>query len=249
MHHLAALSRYDLLAATVQGFIVIAALATAILYATKRSGNRSSNVFFALLLGSFGLSVTTLVFEHLGLPARVPRVRYAPLWSTWTIGPAWFFYVKFSLFPAYRFRWSDLKHFVAPVVQVLTYAVVFAGDLLGDADGPVRVGGVRATTIEEAVFLASVGGYILAAYRYLRYRAREIGEAPLRWDYWKVRLLRRSQRVLVVLLAFNFVFVSYIGHAGDRVSALGLGDQAAVVSAMSTRITSARTGSTLFALS
>ena len=221
MHHLVALSRYDLLAATVQAFIVAAALATAILYATKRSGNRSSNVFFALLLGSFGLSVTTLVFEHLGLPARFPRMRYAPLWSTWTIGPAWFFYVKFSLFPAYRFRWSDLKHFVAPVVQILTYAVVFAGDLLADASGPVRVGGVRATTIEEAVFLASVGGYILAAYRYLRYRAREVGEAPLRWDYWKVRLLRRSQRVLVVLLAFNFVFVAY-NFTAEQTSGFGL---------------------------
>lgn len=221
MDHLAELSRYDLLAAAVQGFIVAAALATAVLYATKRSGNRSSNVFFALLLASFGLSVTALVFEHLGLAARYPRLRYAPLWYTWTIGPAWFFYVKFSLFPAYRFRWSDLKHFVAPVVQFLTYAVVFSADLLDGAEGPVRVGGIRATTIEEVVFLASVGGYILAAYRYLRYRAREIGDARLRWDYWKVRLLRRSQRVLVILLAFNFVFVAY-NFAAEQASGFGL---------------------------
>lgn len=209
MDHLAELSRYDLLAAAAQAVVVVAALAAAGVYATKRSGNRSSNVFFALLVASFALSVSALVLEHLGLPARHPRLRFAPLWLTWTIGPAWFFYVKFSLFPAYRFRWTDLKHFVAPAVQWLTYAVVFFGDLRAGAERPVQVFGVNATTIEEAVFLASVGAYVLAAYRYLRFRAREIGARRQRWDYWKVALLRRSQRVLVVLLAFNFAFVAY----------------------------------------
>ena len=218
---LAELSRYDLLAAALQAVVVVGALATAVVYAAKRSGNRSSNVFFALLLTSFALSISALVLEHLGLPARHPRLRYVPLWFTWTIGPAWFFYVKFSLFPAYRFRWSDLKHFVAPSVQVLTYAVVFFGRLLDGRQGPVRVAGVPATTIEEVVFLASVGGYILAAYRYLRYRAREIGPRRLRWDYWKVALLRRSQRVLVVLLALNFGFVAY-NFVVEQASGFGL---------------------------
>ena len=222
MDHLAELSRYDLLAAAFQAAVAGGALATATVYATKRSGNRSSNVFFALLLASFALCIAALVLEHLGLTARYPRLRYAPLWYTWTIGPAWFFYVKFSLFPGYRLRRSDLKHFVAPAVQALTYAAVFFGHLLSGERAPVRVAGVRATTIEEAVFLASVGGYILAAYRYLRYRAREIGERRARWDYWKVVLLRRSQRVLVVLLAFNFAFVAY-NFAVEQASGFGLG--------------------------
>ena len=52
-------------------------------------------------------------------------------------------------------------------------------------------------------------GYLFGAYRYLRFRASEIGERRERWDYWRVRQLRHVQRVLVVLLVFNFVFVAY----------------------------------------
>ena len=201
------LSRYDLVAAALQAVLVVVALATAGVYVAKRSGNRSSNVFFALLLVTFALSIATLVLEHLAIPARFPRWRYVPLWFTWTFGPAWFYYVKFSLFPAYRFRPTDLKHFVLPLAQVFTYAAAFARGEDGFAERLLL--GLPLRTYEELVFVVSVGGYLLGGYRYLRYRAREIGAAPLRWDYWKVRLLRRAQRVIVVLLTFNFAFVVY----------------------------------------
>ena len=206
MEALADIPTVDLVAAALQGLLVAAALATAGVYAIKRSGNRSANVFFALTLAAFALSIGALVLEHLGLTTRSPRLRYLPVWMTWTIGPAWFYYVKFSLFPAYRFRWTDLKHFAAPLAQVLFYLGVFLSGRTGLA--PDRLLGVEATTLDEAVFLASVVGYLFAGYRYLRYRARRIGQAPRRWDFWKVRLLRRSQRVLFVLLTFNFAFVA-----------------------------------------
>ena len=216
--HFAQLSRYDLVAGALQLALATGALGLAGVYLAKRSGNRSSNVFFALLLAAFALSIGTLVLEHFGLTMRYPRLRYAPLWLTWTIGPAWFYYVKFSLFPAYRFRVTDLKHFVAPVAQLLAYATAFAGLWQVRDAGPVA--GLRLSTVEEAVFLLSVGGYLFGAYRYLRFRAREIGARPLRSDYWKVKLLRRSQRVLFVLLTFNFAFVFFNFYS---VATTGLG--------------------------
>jgi len=153
------------------------------------------------------LSIGSLVFEHLGLPAKHPPLRFVPLWFTWTIGPAWFFYVKFSVFPSYRWRWTDAKHFVFPAGQAVYYTAVFYGGL-GEIV-PETILGIRATTLDELIFLLSVLGYLFGSYRYLRYKAREIGVQPLRWDYWKVKLLRRSQRVLIVLLAFNFIFVVF----------------------------------------
>jgi len=211
------LSTYDLLAAALQLLLVIGALVTAGVYVSKRSGNRSANVFFALLLAAFALSVATLVLEHLGLPAKHPRLRFLPLWFTWTIGPAWFYYVKFSLFPAYQFRWTDLKHFVFPILQPLVYAAAYfrlGGQTEAEAwrAAPwvqIEAYGLTLGSVEEIIFLLSVGGYLFAGYRYLRYRARQIGRKRLRWDYWKVLLLRRAQRVLFVLLIFNFVFVLY----------------------------------------
>ncbi len=164
-------------------------------------------MFFSLLLVAFSFSIGSLVFEHLGLPAKHPSLRFVPLWFTWTIGPAWFFYVKFSLFPSYRWRWTDAKHFIVPAAQAVYYTIVFFGGL-GEVV-PETVFGIRATTLDEVIFLMSVFGYLFVSYRYLRYKAREIGEQRLRWDYWKVQLLRRSQRILFVLLTFNFVFVVF----------------------------------------
>ncbi len=197
----------DVVAALLQTLLVVGAMATAGVYITKRSGNRSSNVFFALLLIAFALSIVTLVLEHLALPARYPSLQYLPLWLTWTIGPAWFYYVKFSIFPAYRFRLTDIKHFVFPVLQPLLYAATLVGDPLHLSGR--RLMGFPLNTFEELIFLLSVLGYLFAGYRYLRFRARELGDAQLRWEYWKVKFLRRAQRVLVVLLSFNFAFVAY----------------------------------------
>ena len=219
MDTLASLSRYDLLAAALQAGLVSLALGTAVIYLVKRSGRWSANVFFAVLLVAFALSITTLVLEHLALTARYPRLRYVPIWLTWTIGPAWFYYVKFSVFPTYRWRWTDAKHFAFPLLQAGYYTVVFFGALHQRTPGEVF--GVATTTLDEGIFLGSVLGYLFAAYRYLRYRAREIGAAPLRWDYWKVRLLRNAQRILILLLAFNFVFVAW-NYTTERAYGIGL---------------------------
>ncbi len=201
------LSRYDLLAAGLQAGLLCVTAATAVLYLTKRSGNRTANLFFALLLTAFGLCVADLILEHLAVTDRHPRLHYLPIWLTWTIGPSWFYYVKLSLFPAYRLRRTDLKHAVFPVSQVLYYAYCF----VSGADGLRRpfLFGFAASTFEEFIFMASILGYLFGAYRYLRFRAREIGPREERWDYWWVRQLRHIQRVLVVLLVFNFGFVVY----------------------------------------
>ncbi len=201
------LSRYDLLAAGLQAGLLVVTGATILLYLGKRTGNRTANLFFALLLTAFGLCVADLILEHLAVTALHPRLHYLPIWLTWTIGPSWFFYVKLSLFPAYRLRRTDLKHAVFPVSQVLYYLYC----LLTGADGLRRpfLFGFAASTFEEFIFMASILGYLMAAYRYLRFRTREIGPREERWDYWWVRQLRHIQRVLVVLLVFNFGFVVY----------------------------------------
>ncbi len=207
MFELRHLSRYDLIAAGLQAGLLTVTIATAIVYLVKRTGNRTANLFFVLLLTAFGLCVADLILEHLAVTARHPRLHYLPIWLTWTIGPSWFYYVKLSLFPAYRLRRTDLKHAVFPVSQVLYYVYCF----VSGADGLRRpfLFGFAASTFEEFIFLTSILGYLFGAYRYLRFRAREIGEDQLRWDYWWVRQLRHIQRVLVVLLVFNFTFVVY----------------------------------------
>ncbi len=201
------LSRFDLIAAACQVLLLVVTTGTIVIYLSKRSGNRKSNIFFAALLSAFGLCIAVLVLEHLGLSASYPRLRYLPIWMTWSIGPAWFFYVKLTLFPAYRLRATDIKHAVMPAAQLVYYGVCFVTGT--DALRREFLFGFAASTYEELIFFGSVLGYLFAAYRYLRFRAREIGDRPIRWDYWRVKQLRHAQRVLVVLLVFNFMFVAY----------------------------------------
>lgn len=219
MPDLSHLSRYDLVAAALQAGLLLGTLATAGVYLVKRSGNRTANLFFAILLLAFGGCIGALVLEHLALTTRFPRLRYLPVWLTFAIGPAWFYYVKLSLFPAYALRWSDAKHAVFPVSQLLYYVYCF----LAGRDGLRQefLFGFAASTYEQSLFLLSVFGYLFGAYRYLRFRAREIGPRRERWDYWRVRHLRHVQRVLVVLLVFNFMFVAY-NFAVEQASGAGL---------------------------
>ena len=205
--NLAELSRYDIVAAALQTGLLCVTLATIVVYLSKRSGNRTANYFFVLLLLAFGACIGDLILDHLGLQVRYPRLRYLPVWLTFAIGPCWFYYVKLSLFPAYKLRLTDSKHAVLPVSQVLYYVYCFWSR--SDGLSQEFMFGFPASTFEEALFMASVLGYLLGAYRYLRFRARDIGEATVRWDYWWVRQLRHIQRVLVVLLVFNFSFVVY----------------------------------------
>ena len=137
------LSRYDLLAAALQIGLLGITLATALVYLVKRSGNRTGNRFFALLLAAFGGCIAALILEHLGLPARFPRLRYLPIWLSLSIGPAWFYYVKLSLFPAYLPRWSDLKHAVFPISQLL-YTTVTASGV-----GPMVCGGSSCSVLRR----------------------------------------------------------------------------------------------------
>ena len=219
MPDLSHLSRYDLVAAALQAGLLVVTLATVVVYLVKRSGNRTANLFFAVLLTAFAGCIGALVLEHLALTTRFPRLRYLPVWLTLTIGPAWFYYVKLSLFPAYKVRWSDAKHAVFPMSQLLYYAYCFAFGVDGLREEFLF--GFAASTYEEALFLGSVFGYLFGAYRYLRFRARAIGDQRVRWDYWRVRQLRHIQRVLVVLFVFNFVFVAY-NFAVEQASGAGL---------------------------
>ena len=219
MPDLSHLSRYDIVAAALQAGLLLVTLATVGVYLVKRSGNRTANLFFASLLLAFGGCIGALVLEHLALTTRFPRLRYLPVWLTLAIGPSWFYYVKLSLFPAYKVRWSDAKHAVFPLAQWLSYVYCF----VAGRDGLRQefLFGFAASTFEQALFLGSVFGYLFGAYRYLRFRAREIGEHRERWDYWRVRQLRHVQRVLVVLLVFNFFFVAY-NFAVEQSSGAGL---------------------------
>ncbi|MEM9260536.1 MAG: hypothetical protein AAGA62_12875, partial [Bacteroidota bacterium] len=63
------------------------------------------------------------------------------------------FHVKISLYPGYRFRWSDLKHLSLPIGQTIYFIIVFLFPVFRHEEGryfynPFYGG------LEQALFLA-----------------------------------------------------------------------------------------------
>lgn len=189
--------------------VAIGAFSTALVYLFKSSGNIQSNRFFAMFLLALWSCMLWLITVHLGLSDYILALKVPPIWPTWLIGPAWFYYVKYAVFPSYTLRKTDLKHFILPVVQIVFHAQKFLMSLGGKSSGFTSIFEVSTHTIEEFVFVLSMFGYLFASYRYLRFKAKAIGNRKLNWNYWKIRQLRNVQRILIVLFTFNFLFVAY----------------------------------------
>jgi len=94
------------------------------LYFFKRSGERRANVFWAWFLICFSLTllhnilVITDFFDH------YPAFKFAPIYFTLAFPTLLFFYVKLNLYPSYRMRWTDIKHFLLPFSQVSYFVIL-----------------------------------------------------------------------------------------------------------------------------
>ncbi len=114
---------YGLLVILILG--VIQGLGIGGLYFFKRSGEKRGNFFLGWLLICFSLTllhnilVITDFFDH------NPRFKFLPIYFTLTFPTLLFLHVKLNLYPSYRMRWSDIKHFLLPISQTSYFLFLF----------------------------------------------------------------------------------------------------------------------------
>jgi len=186
---------------------VVQALSIGGLFFLKRSGDRRSNWFFGVLLVTFGLTLVHNIFNFIGLYEIWPEGKFLPLYYTLSFPVLLFFHAKLSLYPSYHLRWTDAKHFILPVGQLLFFMVMF----LQPVSVKAGIGRVYYNpfygAFEQALYLTFFFAYLYFAQRYIRQRRLEVKRRGNPHEYRKVLYLRTLVRVLFLLYIVHTVFV------------------------------------------
>ncbi len=95
------------------------------LYFLKRSGDQRANMSLGLLLIALSLTLLHNIFVITDFYEQHPVYKFLPLYYTLSFPTLLFFHVKLSLYPAYKLRWTDLKHFLLPLSQLCYFLILF----------------------------------------------------------------------------------------------------------------------------
>lgn len=191
-------------------FLLVMALSMAqglligLLFFLKRSGDRRANAFYGLLLLAFGLTLAHNLLTLTGTFERFPRLYFLPVYFTLALPPLLFYHVKFSLYPAYRLRFTDLKHFILPLMQLVFFVAVFFADTAWKSELGRRFFNPFFGATEQALYLGTFYAYLYFAYRYVRRKSKTLqsrAEAKL------TAYLKNLLKFFFLLFCVHTVFV------------------------------------------
>lgn len=183
----------------------LAAIALSLLRSTR---HRMADLFFAGLHLCLALMLLHKIFIIQGFYIANPEWLYLPIYFTLSIGPLLFFSMKLWVYPAYRLRFSDLKHALLPVGQFLYFFYVFfqpvefKRNLIRDFFSPFNGG------LEMILFVGTFYAYLYAAYRYILHKRFTLCHHPNTTEWRVVQFLAGVLKVLVVLFWMNSAYIA-----------------------------------------
>ncbi|MFK8162417.1 MAG: hypothetical protein AB8H12_08130 [Lewinella sp.] len=193
-----------------------AGLGIGALFFLKQSGEQRANRLYGTLLLLGGLTQLHFALDFGGYLITHPTLRYLPIYFSLWLPVLLFSHVKISLFPAYRFRWTDLKHLSLPIGQTIYFLVIWLVPSLRNEEGryfynPFYGG------LEQALFLAGWPLYVFFSALYLRRKRAMLGARSLPRLLWYLRKLLKG--VLLFILAYAILsgadFLAYKYHLAD----------------------------------
>lgn len=192
------------------------ALVVGVLFFVKRSGERRANRLYGTLLLTGGCTQIHFLLEFSGAFERWEWLRYLPIYFSLWMPVLLFSHVKISLFPAYRFRWTDLKHLSLPIGQTLYFLGIWLVPAFRHDTGryfynPFYGG------LEQALFLAGWPLYVVFSYLYWRQRRRMVGAGSLPRLLWYLHKLLKG--CVLFMIAYGVLSLAdFFAHK------FGLGD-------------------------
>lgn len=191
------------------GAVALQVITTGILFFFKRSGEMRANACFGTMLIAFGLTQVHYIFLLTGLSRQFPVLSVLPLYYTLLFPPLLFYYIKLSLYPAYRFRWTDAKHFFLPLGQCLFFVFLTISNtsvLLEREFFNPFYGGV-----ETALYLLTFFAYLYFGYRFIRQKREYV---RLGAEIKLTRYLGKLVKVLFFLLCVHSALVvsDFLGY-------------------------------------
>ncbi|MBK8491588.1 MAG: hypothetical protein IPL49_12075 [Saprospirales bacterium] len=155
----------------------------------------------------FSLCVLDNLLVHAGVLYPYQEKYFVPIWYTLSIGPTLFFFIKFTLYPAYEFRGTDIKHFLLPLAQGLFYWSIFFS-------GPGNQAALWANflepfykTFEGMGYVILLFTYIALSFRYVKYKQAVARRKGHFWEYSKSIWLSWTLKVLFVLAILNTSYI------------------------------------------
>lgn len=174
------------------------------LFFLKRSGVRRANYFYGCLLIAIGLTLLHNMLVITGFYDAYPRLKFLPIYFTLAFPVLLFFHVKLELYPAYRFVWTDIKHFLLPLGQWSFFWLVLFSSLAWKTEAGRYFYNPFYGGLEHALYLTSFFAYLYFAYRYVWQKSRGPNN---RRDARKVWYLRKLVKGLFVLFGIHAAFV------------------------------------------
>lgn len=191
------------------GVGVLGSVPMGFLYFFKRSGERRANYFYGILLICIGLTLLHNILFITGFYDHFPQYKFFPIYFTLAFPSLLFYHVKLNLYPQYRMRATDLKHFILPVLQWLFFWRIFLSDIEAKVDQGRDFYSFFYGGLEQALYLASFFAYLYFAYRYVWHRQRKKLDARERKKVWYLRKLVKGLFVLFCIHA-AFVLIDFI---------------------------------------
>lgn len=173
----------------------------------RERGNLKANIQFALLLILFSVCVLDNLLAHTGILSPYQEKYFVPVWYTLALGPAFFFAIKFTLYPAYEIRPTDAKHFILPMAQGLFYwTLYFSGphtqQLVWDNFLQPFF-----KTFEGILYVALLFTYMALSYRYVKYKQAVVRRKGNFWELGKTIWLQWTIKVLFALAILNTSYI------------------------------------------
>lgn len=174
------------------------------LYFFKRSGVRSANFFYGILLISFSLTVVHNIFLVLHLYEIYKGLYFLPIYFTLAFPSLLFYHVKLSLYPKYKLRLSDVKHFILPIGQLIFFITMFLSPVEYKSQLGRNFYHPFFGAIEQSLYLVTFYAYMYFAYRYIIQRQKSV---KIRQELRLVLYLKKLIKILFVLFAVHTIFV------------------------------------------
>ena len=184
---------------------IAAALSIGGLFFLKQSGERRANRLYGALLLLAGFTQLHFALDFGGWMVSDPWLRYLPIYFSLWLPVLLFSHVKISLYPFYKFRWTDVKHLALPIGQTLYFLIIWLLPSLRHEAGryfynPFYGG------LEQALFLIGWPIYVLFSVLYLRRKRALLNKRSLPRPLWYLRKLLKG--VLLFILAYAILSVA-----------------------------------------
>lgn len=166
-----------------------------------------SRLCFAGLMFFYALALIRVTLMHIGWIEAHPTAFFFPLWYTLSFGILIFYAIKMRLYPSYKLRWTDFKHFILPILQAGFFWFVF---LKNDAFKLSLLADFIPNSyklLEGTLFILLFFSYILMAFRYIKFYQAILRKRQRHAEADNLENLRRMVKILFILGGINTSYI------------------------------------------